>query len=216
MDSKNLAAVFGLLVFGKDETPEGVPLKLSSKVRCVPLGLVLFQCSSTQDLVMEILITNADSLFEESLPIRSAEPAPLPINTHGLTGSRTSVAFPPFEETQVAKITPQSPRSTTTSMSSSSPTCSPITPSYSSADSSGSHMSMQVPGLSELINFSALRLHTEQSELQQVRVPVAVERDSVVLHERGLNGSQVFLPSQLPEQQERKRHLEESLAYLSP
>jgi len=70
MYSKNLAAVFGLLVFGEDETPGDVPLKLRSK-----------------DSMMEILITNADSLFEESLPTRSAEPVPPPINTHGLTGS---------------------------------------------------------------------------------------------------------------------------------
>jgi hypothetical protein len=51
MDSKNLAAVFGLLVFGedhRDEIPanEGGPHNLWSRVRCVPLGLVLFQCSS--------------------------------------------------------------------------------------------------------------------------------------------------------------------------
>lgn len=36
MDSKNLAAVFGLLVFGGDETPGDVALKLRSKVRYFP------------------------------------------------------------------------------------------------------------------------------------------------------------------------------------
>lgn len=165
---------------------------------------------------MEILITNADSLFEESVPIRSAGPVPLPINTHGLMGSRTSVASPRFEEAQVARIVPQSPHSTITSKSSSSPSCSPNTPSCSSADSLGSHMPMQVSRPSKPPQFSALPPYTrDRSELQQVRVPVAVARDSAVLHEKGLNGSQVFLPSS-PEQQERKRHLEESLAYLSP
>jgi hypothetical protein len=166
---------------------------------------------------MEVLIRNVDSLFEESLPIRPAEPVPAPINTHGLRGSRTSVASPRFEEVE---STPQTPQSTTTIMSSSSPTCSPVTPPYFSAGSSGSHMSMQAPWLLELANFSALGLYAgDQSGAQQVRVPAGVERNSVVLHERGLNGSQVFLPSHLTassEQQERKRQLEESLAYLYP
>ena len=41
MNAKNLAAVFGLVVFGEDEIPRGDPQKLWSKVCCARQALSL-------------------------------------------------------------------------------------------------------------------------------------------------------------------------------
>ena len=222
MDTKSLATVFGLVVFGEDEIPRGDPHELWPKVCCVPPGLVFLRCSLAQDSVMETLIGNADNLFEDSLPTPYARPLPVPINTRDTRASRISVVSPRFEEAQLGEFTPPcSPRSTVTSISSSSPSCPPMSPSCSSADSSGSQWPTQTPVLSSLPNFSALHLFTGAADQpgQQVRIPVAGTRGTAVVRERELNRSQVFLPSRLtppPEHQERQRHLEASLAYMSP
>lgn len=172
---------------------------------------------------METLIGNADNLFEDSLPARSAKPLPVPINTRDTWAWRTSVVSPRFEEAQLGEFTPPcSPRSIVTSISSSSPSCPPMSPSCSSADSSGSQWPTQTPVLSSLPNFSALHIYTgaaDQPGLQQVRMPVAGTRGTAVGRERELNRSQVFLPSRptpAPEHQEQQRHLEASLADMSP
>jgi hypothetical protein len=174
---------------------------------------------------MEILIESANTLFEKGLPSRPTG-LPEPINTHSSLTLQNSVAFRQSEEAQVAEFDPQwSRHSTITSISSSSISCPPMSPSSSSAASSGSPMPRRTPVLSELpnFNFSALHLYAgaaEQQEMQQDRVSVADARDTVALRERGLtqNQSQVFLPSRLapvPEQpEERKRQLEASLAYM--
>ena len=176
---------------------------------------------------MEILIESADTLFEKSLPSRPSGTLPEPINTHSsLTSSETSVASRQYEEAQTTGFNSQrNRRYTITSVSSSPTSCPPMSPSSSSADSSGSPRQTLSPALSALpnLNFSALHLDTgvaDQQELQQDRAPVADVRDSAALRERGVtrNQSQVFLPSRLaplPEhEQERKWQLEASLAYM--
>ncbi|KAF8272362.1 hypothetical protein EI94DRAFT_1776950 [Lactarius quietus] len=97
MDGKNLAIVFGPVVFGEDEIPQGDLLNLQP----------------AKDSVMEDLIENAQTLFDERVP-PSSPPLPptpggepVPVATYG--SSHTMVTLPPPGEAQVADFTPQLP-----------------------------------------------------------------------------------------------------------
>jgi hypothetical protein len=218
MDAKGLAAAFGPIVFGEDEIPRGDPHKLWPRVRCVPLGVISHGYSLVQDYVMEILIENADLLFEKCLPTRpTTGPLPEPVNAVGPLTSQTSVASRQSEEGQAEGFDPQwNRRSMITNTSSSSLSCPPMSPSCSSADSSGSPMSTHSRVISELptFNFSALHLHAGAADLPDLhrgRVSAVDTKDAALLRARELNQSQVFIPSQLTPLPE---HLEESPTYI--
>jgi hypothetical protein len=172
---------------------------------------------------MELLIVNANLLFEKSLPTHPTGSVPERVNAHGSQTSQTSVASRQSEEAQVAGLNPQRNRhSTITSVSSSSLSCPPMSPACSSADSSWSPKPTQSPVLSELPfpNLSALHLYTgaaDQPEPDEDRVSVADARNKAA-YERGWNHPPVFQPlrlTPLPEQQqERKQQSEASLAFM--
>ncbi|KAI0252694.1 hypothetical protein BJV78DRAFT_331476 [Lactifluus subvellereus] len=104
MDAKNLAIVFGPVVFGEDEIPQGDLLSIQP----------------TKDSVMEDLIENAPVLFDEQLPPSSPPlpPAPPgePVPDISFGSSHTKVTLPQPGEAQVADFTPQLPPRPTSSI----------------------------------------------------------------------------------------------------
>ncbi|KAH9964547.1 hypothetical protein BC827DRAFT_1259589 [Russula dissimulans] len=97
MDAKNLAIVFSPVIFGEDEVPQGDLLSMQP----------------AKDTVMENLIENAHTLFDERLPPSSpplppAPPGePVPVVTYG--SSHTLVTLPQCGETQAADFGPEPP-----------------------------------------------------------------------------------------------------------
>ncbi|KAI0005390.1 hypothetical protein BJV74DRAFT_804021 [Russula compacta] len=97
MDAKNLAIVFSPVIFGEDEIPQGD----------------LLSVQPTKDSVMEDLIENAHTLFDERLPPSSPPlpptPAgdPVPVISYG--SSHTKITLPQSGDAQVADFTPQLP-----------------------------------------------------------------------------------------------------------
>ncbi|KAI9431433.1 hypothetical protein H4582DRAFT_2085110 [Lactarius indigo] len=117
MDAKNLAIVFSPVVFGEDEIPQND----------------LLNVQPAKDSVMEDLIENAHTLFDEHVPPPSSPPLPpapagepVPIVTYG--SSHTRVALPQFGEVQVADFTPQLPPRPTNSIHPSARSNPPMSP----------------------------------------------------------------------------------------
>ena len=97
MDPKNLAIVFGTVIFGEDDLPKGNDLLLvqSTKVR----ETVVYSSPSNmsfQDTLMEDMITHADVLFDERAapPAPPKPPSPPTIETSTNTGPSTREASP--------------------------------------------------------------------------------------------------------------------------
>ncbi|TFY83128.1 hypothetical protein EWM64_g882 [Hericium alpestre] len=87
MDAKNLAIVFGTVIFGEDEIPTE--------------GMDLLNIQSTKDSLMEDLIINANILFDDHAPPPSPPlpPAPagepVPVYNYGSVHTRvTNISFP--------------------------------------------------------------------------------------------------------------------------
>ncbi|KAH9060786.1 hypothetical protein EDB87DRAFT_1808472 [Lactarius vividus] len=116
MDAKNLAIVFSPVVFGEDEIPQND----------------LLNVQPAKDSVMEDLIENAHTLFDERVPPSSPPlpPAPtgepVPVVTYG--SSHTRVTLPQFGEAQVADFTPQLPPRPTNSIHPSARSNPPMSP----------------------------------------------------------------------------------------
>lgn len=181
MDAKNLAIVFSPVVFGEDEIPQGDLLSVQPmKVRSVLLHV--FRSLSDQDSVMEDLIENAQTLFDERLPSSSPPlpPAPLgePVPVIGYGSSHTKVTQP---EEHVADFAPELPPRPTSSIHPSARYCPPMSPSRMPADLSAQNA--QVP--SALPPPTTLKVHisadgTEKPRQEQAgpdtKVSGAVER----------------------------------------
>jgi len=130
MDAKNLAIVFSPVVFGEDEIPQGD----------------LLSVQPTKDSVMEDLIENAQTLFDERLPPSSPPlpPAPLgePVPVISYGSSHTKVTLP---EEHVADFTPELPPRPTSSIHPSARYCPPMSPSRMSADLSAQNAQVPSP-----------------------------------------------------------------------
>jgi hypothetical protein len=116
MDAKNLAIVFSPVVFGEDEIPQGD----------------LLNVQPAKDSVMEDLIENAQTLFDERVP-HSSPPLPptpggepLPVVSYG--SSHTMVTVAQSGEAQVADFTPQLPPRPTNSIHPSARSNPPMSP----------------------------------------------------------------------------------------
>ncbi|KAI0307495.1 hypothetical protein B0F90DRAFT_1674209 [Multifurca ochricompacta] len=133
MDPKNLAIVFSPVVFGEDEIPQGD----------------LLSVQPTKDSVMENLIENAYTLFDERLPPSSPPlpPAPggepVPATSYG--SSHTKVTLPQSGEVEVADFTPELPPRPTSSIHPSARSNPPMSPSRLSIDLSASLASTPSP-----------------------------------------------------------------------
>jgi len=132
MDAKNLAIVFSPVVFGEDEIPQGDLLSVQpTKVRL--RLLLVFRYLFEQDTLMEDLIENAHTLFDERLPPSSpplppAPPGePVPVIAYG--SSHTRITLPQCGETQAADFGPEPPPRPTGSIHPSTRSNPPMSPS---------------------------------------------------------------------------------------
>jgi len=122
MDTKNLAIVFSPVVFGEDEIPQGDLLSMQP----------------AKDSVMEDLIENAQTLFDEFIPTSSPPlpptpgGEPVPIVTYG--SSHTMVTLPQTGEVQGGDFTPQLPPRPTNSIHPSARSNPPMSPSHLSME----------------------------------------------------------------------------------
>jgi len=116
MDAKNLAIVFSPVVFGEDEIPQGD----------------LLNVQPAKDSVMEDLIENAQTLFDDRVP-HSSPPLPptpggepVPVVSYGSSHTMITVAQP--GEAQVGDFTPQLPPRPTNSIHPSARSNPPMSP----------------------------------------------------------------------------------------
>jgi hypothetical protein len=111
MDAKNLAIVFGAVIFGEDEIPKGGDLLSVQSWKVSPSLFLdsLHQPFYTQDTLMEDLISNAREIFEDPPPTSSSPPLPA-------TPLSEPAPFYPYgsSHTRVGSVPPQpqSPRLT--------------------------------------------------------------------------------------------------------
>ena len=100
MDAKNLAIIFGGIVFGEDEIPQSGDLMLMqmssvSNISIHSRRLYLIPLRQTQDTLMEDIIENAHVLFDERPPTASPPlpPPPMgePVPVYPLGSSHTQV-----------------------------------------------------------------------------------------------------------------------------
>jgi len=126
MDAKNLAIVFSPVIFGEDEIPQGD----------------LLSVQPTKDSLMENIIDNAHTLFDERLPSSPPLPPaptgePVPVISFG--SSHTKVELPPLPQSEEAPgvdFTPQLPTRPAGSIHPSTRSNPPMSPSRLSADPS--------------------------------------------------------------------------------
>ncbi|KAI0063187.1 RhoGAP-domain-containing protein [Artomyces pyxidatus] len=108
MDAKNLAIVFGGVIFGEDELPPGNDL---------------LSVQSWKDSLMETLIENAQGLFDDRLPPSSPPlpPAPsgepIPVYSYGSSHTKVaSLSLPPSSSRSDNDFAPQLPPRPTSSI----------------------------------------------------------------------------------------------------
>jgi hypothetical protein len=110
MDSKNLAIVFGAVIFGEDEIPKGGDLLSvqSWKVSHFYCPDCLGSYSWIQDTLMEDMINNAQEIFEDLPPVGNSPPLPaaplgepIPVYSYGSSHTKIGSVLP----------MPRSPRS---------------------------------------------------------------------------------------------------------
>jgi len=166
MDAKNLAIVFSPVVFGEDEVPQGD----------------LLNVQPAKDSMMEDLIENAQTLFDERMPPSSPPlpPPPLgePVPVISYGSSHTKITLP---EEQVADFTPELPARPTSSIHPSARCYPPMSPSRISADLSA--QTTQVPStipppppLKVQITAGATEKPRQEQAVPGTNVPGAVER----------------------------------------
>jgi hypothetical protein len=137
MDARNLAIVFSPVVFGEDEIPQGDLLSVQpAKVRYNSLTFAYYYLL-VQDSVMEDLIENAQTLFDEFVPPSSPPLPPTPGGdpvpiTYG--SSHTMVTLPQTGVVQGGDFTPQLPPRPTNSIHPSARSNPPMSPSHLSME----------------------------------------------------------------------------------
>jgi len=175
MDAKNLAIVFSPVVFGEDEIPQGD----------------LLSVQPTKDSLMENIIDNAHTLFDDCLlpssPPLPPAPAgePVPVISYG-----SKVALPPLPQSGEAlgvDFTPQLPPRPAGSIHPSTRSNPPMSPSRLSADPSASAQSIPPAVL-------PLRIKTTTDATEQ-SMRESLVSDTSTLVEKAPLRTQNFVPS---------------------
>lgn len=197
MDARNLAIVFGPVVFGEDEITQGDLLSMQPmKVRYITY---LFpNIDSCKDSVMEGLIENAHVLFDEQLPPSSPPlpPAPAgePVPEISYGSSHTTITLPQSEEAQVADFTPQLPPRPTSSIHPSARSNPPMSPPQLSVDLLGD--STPIPSTPSLALPPSAQVSTDETE-QPAQVQVVPNASATEVGETALNQFQVSVSQSL-------------------
>jgi hypothetical protein len=186
MDAKNLAIVFSPVVFGEDEIPQGD----------------LLNVQPTKDSVMEDLIDNAHTLFDEYLPPSSPPlpPAPAgePIPAISYGSSHTTVALPHSGEAPGVDFTPQLPPRPTGSIHPSTRSNPPMSPSRLCADPSPSTtLAPPIPPAPP----PGIQIATNVTE-QPTQEPVVSNKGTTEVVEKASDPPQDFVPSPTVEREQ--------------
>ncbi|TFK93518.1 RhoGAP-domain-containing protein [Polyporus arcularius HHB13444] len=194
MDPKNLAIVFGSVIFGEDEIPKGADL----------LGM-----QAWKDSLMEDLIVNAGILFQQSgsgSPPLPAAPLnePVPPVTYGTTYTRVTSMPPPPVPTSPRKQHHQKSASVSTSHSSvdgprpflQPQTPQDFTPQLPPRPANSIHPSLRAGPHASSPARQPPNVRTGQFFDDQVRVPPPP--GSASSHDGHMNSSSVSLPPPLP------------------